>query len=264
MDLGLAGKRALVTGASGGIGFAVAETLAREGARVAVVSRDETRIRAAADRIARNVEGAEIVPLAGDLAAPRDPERLVAQAADALGGLQILVANAGGPPSGDFDDVGEEQFELAVRLTFRSAERLMRAALPRLRASGWGRIVCLTSITAKEPHDGLALSNAMRPAVHGLAKSLSRTAGAGITVNCVCPGFTDTERLRDLAAAAAAARRGVTPEEVFAGWRSNIPRGELGRPREIAAAVAFLCSEPASFVNGVSLAVDGGESRPLL
>jgi 3-oxoacyl-[acyl-carrier protein] reductase len=236
MDLGLAGKRAVVTGASSGIGFAVAEALAREGARVAIASRDEERIRAAADRIARKVEGAEIVPLAGDLSVAGGPERVVEQAADALGGLQILVANAGGPPSGNFDDVGEEEFELAVRLTFRSAERLMRAALPRLRASGWGRIVCLTSITAKEPHDGLTLSNAMRPAVHGLAKSLSRTAGAGITVNCVCPGFTDTERLRDLAAAAAA-RRGVTPDEVFAGWRGNIPRGELGRPREIAAAV---------------------------
>ena len=109
----------------------------------------------------------------------------------------------------------------------------------------------------------LVLSNALRPAVHGLAKSLSRSAGAVITVNCVCPGFTDTERLRDLAAAAAR-RRGVAPEEVFTGWRSHIPRGELGRPGEIAAAVAFLCSEPASFINGVSLAVDGGESRPLL
>jgi 3-oxoacyl-[acyl-carrier protein] reductase len=264
MDLGLAGKRALVTGASAGIGFAVAETLAREGARVAIVSRDEARIRAAAERVRRAAgTGTEVVPLAGDLSQAGEPGRLVNEAAAALGGLQILVANAGGPPSGDFDDVGEEEFERAIRLTFRSAERLMRAALPRLRASGWGRIVCLTSITAKEPHDGLTLSNALRPAVHGLAKSLARTAGPAITVNCVCPGFTDTERLRDLAEAAAA-RRGVTPADVFAGWRARIPRGELGRPREIAAAVAFLCSEAASFVNGVSLAVDGGESRSLL
>jgi 3-oxoacyl-[acyl-carrier protein] reductase len=263
MDLGLSGKRALVTGASAGIGFAVAEALAREGARTAIVSRDEARIRDAAARIARRVEGADVVPLTADVSEAGEAERLVERTAEALGGLQILVTNAGGPPSGNFDDVGEEQFELAVRLTFRSAERLMRAALPKLRAAGWGRIVCLTSITAKEPHDGLVLSNALRPAVHGLAKSLSRTAGPAITVNCVCPGFTDTERLRELAEAAAG-RRGVTADEIFTGWRANIPRGELGRPREIAAAVAFLCSEPASFVNGVSLAVDGGESRPLL
>jgi len=262
MDLGIRERRALVAGASSGLGFAVASILAREGAHVAIVSRDEARITAAAERI-RAETGATAFPLIADLADPAGPARAVEEAAGRLGGLEILVTNTGGPPSGNFDDVDEEEFELAVRLTFRSAERLIRAALPHLRRSGWGRIVCLTSITAKEPHDGLVLSNALRPAVHGLAKSLSRQAGKGITVNCVCPGFTDTERLGVLAEAAAR-RRSTTVEEVYRGWRASIPRGELGRPEEIAAAVAFLCSGPASFVNGVSLAVDGGESRPLL
>lgn len=262
MDLGIAGRGALVAGASSGIGFAVARTLAAEGVRVAIVSRDRQRIEAAAERI-RSETGADVTSLTGDLAEPAQPARVVEQAARSLGGLEILVTNAGGPPSGNFDDVGEEEFELAVRLTFRSAERLIRAALPHLRRSGWGRIVCLTSITAKEPHDGLVLSNALRPAVHGLAKSLSRRAGPGITVNCVCPGFTDTERLGALAEAAAR-RRGTTVEAIYEDWRANIPRGGLGRPEEIAAAVAFLCSKPAGFINGVSLAVDGGESRPLL
>jgi 3-oxoacyl-[acyl-carrier protein] reductase len=262
MDLELRGRRALVAGASAGIGFAAARALAVEGARVALVSRDAGRVGKAAERI-RGETGGEAVPLAADLTEADAAARVVAQAVQGLGGLEILVTNAGGPTPGNFGDVGADDFARAFDLTFRSAERLIRAALPHLRAAAWGRIVCLTSITAKEPHDGLVLSNCLRPAVHGLAKSVSREAGPGITVNCVCPGFTDTERLRELAATRAA-RGSVTPESVFAGWRARIPRGELGQPEEIAAAVAFLCSGPASFINGATLAVDGGESRPLL
>jgi 3-oxoacyl-[acyl-carrier protein] reductase len=262
MDLELKGRRALVAGASAGIGFAVARTLAAEGARVALVSRDPARIGAAAERIRRET-GGEALALTGDLTEAGAPERVVTEAARGLGGLEVLVTNAGGPRPGNFADVGPEDFARAFELTFRSAERLIRAALPHLGAAGWGRIVCLTSITAKEPHDGLVLSNCLRPAVHGLAKSLSRSVGPGVTVNCVCPGFTDTERLRDLAAARASSTA-ASPEAVYAAWRARIPRGELGRPEEIAAAVAFLCSGPASFINGVTLAVDGGESRPLL
>jgi 3-oxoacyl-[acyl-carrier protein] reductase len=262
MDLGLEGKRALVGGASAGLGFAAARALAAEGARVAIVSRSVERIQGAAERI-REATGREVLPLAGDLSTADDPARVVREAAARWGGLEILVTNTGGPRSGNFDDVGADDFARSVELTLRSAERLIRAALPHLRSAGWGRIVCLTSITAKEPHDGLVLSNCLRPAVHGLAKSLSRHAGPGITVNCVCPGFTDTERLHELAEARAA-REGSTAEAVYAGWRKRIPRAELGRPEEIAAAVAFLCSEPASFINGATLSVDGGESRPLL
>jgi 3-oxoacyl-[acyl-carrier protein] reductase len=263
MDFGIAGKAALVSGASAGLGRAVARSLAAEGARVAIASRDRARIEDAAEGL-RAETGAEIVPLVADVATADGPDRLVAEAVAALGGLSILVTNAGGPPSGRFTDVGEPDFARAVELTFRSVERLVRAALPHLGAGAWGRIVNLTSITAKEPHDGLLLSNAMRPAVHGLAKSLAKELGPrGITVNCLCTGFTATERLEELATASAK-RSGTSREAVFAGWRARIPRGELGRPEEIGDVVAFLCSERASFVNGVSLPVDGGESHSLL
>ena len=260
MDFGIAGKPALVSGASAGVGFAAARSLASEGARVAIASRDRERIEAAAARL-RDETGGEIVALVGDVSTPDGPAKLVESAARDLGGLAILVTNAGGPPSGTFETIGEDDFGRAVELTFRSVERLIRAAVPHFEAGGWGRIVNLTSIAAKEPHEGLLLSNSLRPAVHGLAKSLARELGGrGITVNSVCTGFTGTERLDELAEAAAT-RGGTTPDAVFAGWRSRIPRGELGRPEEIGDVVAFLASERASYVNGVSLTVDGGESR---
>lgn len=263
MDLGLSGKRALVSGASAGIGFAVARVLVSEGADVAIVSRDPGRAESAAARL-RDAGQGRVVPLAGDVSRAEEPARLVESAASALGGLDILVTNAGGPKSGDFADVGPDDFTSAIELTLRSVERMCRAAIPHLLAAGSGRIVNLTSITAKEPHVGLVLSNTLRPAVHGLAKSLARELGPrGISVNSVCPGFTHTERLRDLAVAAAG-RRGTTPEAITEGWRANIPLGRLADPEEIANVVVFLCSARASFVNGASYAVDGGESHPLL
>jgi 3-oxoacyl-[acyl-carrier protein] reductase len=263
MELGIAGRRALVTGASAGLGWAAARALAAEGARVAIASRDPTRILDAASRLEAEVR-APVAALAGDVSRAGEPERLVAATVEALGGLEILVTNAGGPPAGEFDELDEESFGRAIELTLRSAERLVRAAMPHLVRAGWGRVVCITSIAAREPREGLFLSSALRPAVHGLAKSLARRyASRGVTVNCVCPGYTDTERLRELARDTAR-RRGADPESVRQGWRAAIPRGELGRPEEVAAAIAFLCSERASFVNGVSLPVDGGESRSLL
>lgn len=263
MDLGIRDRVALVTGASAGIGFAVARSLSREGARVAICSRDSDRIETAASVLREETNG-EIVAIVGDVSLPDGPDRIVSQTVERLGGLHILVTNAGGPRSGNFSDVREDDFERAVAQTFRSVDRLIRAARGHLEQSGWGRIVNLTSITAKEPHDGLLLSNALRPAVHGLSKSLARELGSrGITVNCVCPGYTATERLQELANAAAI-RRASTPEAVYDAWRGNIPRGELGRPEELGDVVAFLCSDRASFVNGVSLAVDGGESHGLL
>ena len=263
MDLGIAGKRALVTGGSAGLGWATARILAAEGARVAISARPSPRLQDAADRL-RAATGANVETIAGDLASPMVPAQIVEDAVRRLGGLEILVVNAGGPPSAEFDQVGEAEFSQAIDLTFRSAERLLRAALPHLVRAGWGRVVCITSIAAREPREGLLLSNVLRPAVHGLAKSLARRYAAhGITVNCVCPGYTDTERLTELADATAL-RQSVGREDVFGKWRTNIPRGELGRPEEVAAAIAFLCSAPASYVNGASLPVDGGESRSLL
>lgn len=263
MDYGIRGRRALVTGASAGLGWAAARALAGEGARVAIVSRSAERLGAAAERL-RAATGTGVDTIAGDLARIGEPARVVDEAVKRLGGLEIVVVNAGGPPSLEFEQAGEEEFARAIDLTFRSAERLLRAAVPHLQRAGWGRVVCITSIAAREPREGLLLSNVLRPAVHGLAKSLARRyAKDGITVNCVCPGYTDTERLTELAEDGGR-RQGVSPDAIRDRWRANIPRGQLGKPEEVAAAIAFLCSEAASFVNGVSLAVDGGESRALL
>jgi 3-oxoacyl-[acyl-carrier protein] reductase len=263
MDLGIADKVAFVPGATARIGYAAARELSAEGARLAICSRDAQRIEAAAAEI-RAQGGGEVQALVGDVSESAEPRRLVEEVVRHFGGLHVLVTNAGGPPSGNFGDVREEDFTRAIELTFRSAERLIRAAIPHLRESGWGRIVSLTSITVKEPHDRLLLSNSLRPAVHGLAKSLSRElASSGVTVNCVCPGFTDTERLEELANASAEIR-GLEVNEIYEGWKASIPRGTLGRPEEIASVVAFLCSTRASYVNGVSIQVDGGESHSLL
>lgn len=263
MNFGLERKCALVCGASAGLGYAVAEELLNEGVHVAIVSRDADRITEAAERL-REKTGGQVTAIVGDVSKANEPARLVLEATRVLGGLDILVTNAGGPSPGNFLDVGEDDFTRAIDLTLRSVERLCRAAIPHLRRSLQGRIVHLTSITAKEPHDGLVLSNTLRPAVHGLSKSLARELGpSGITVNCVCPGFTRTERLTELAEASAK-RRSLNADDVFEGWRRNIPLGRLGSPAEIAAVVVFLCSARASFVNGVSYAVDGGESHPLL
>jgi 3-oxoacyl-[acyl-carrier protein] reductase len=264
VDLGIAGKRALVTGASTGLGWAAARALVDEGARVAIVSRDEERIHRAAERLAPKGAGAEVIALVGDLSHAGEPARLVSEAAAKLGGLEILVANTGGPPSGEFVDFSEDEFAQAIELILRSAERLIRAALPHLERAKWGRVVCITSIAAREPREGLALSNTLRPAVHGLTKSLARRhAAAGLTFNCVCPGFTDTQRLQELAAATAM-REGTDPEEIRSRWRRDVPRGRLGLPEEVGSTIAFLCSERAAFINGVSLAVDGGQGRALL
>ncbi|MGD8377903.1 MAG: SDR family oxidoreductase [Acidobacteriota bacterium] len=264
MDTGLEGHRALVTGSSAGIGLAVAKGLAREGARVAMVARREPVLREAATAIGEET-GAPPIVFPGDLTDREQVRRCVTDAATSLGGIDVLVTNAGGPPPGRFADLEPEAFEAAFRLTFQSALWLCHESLPFLRASGTGgRIVMIASTSVKEPLDGLILSNSIRSGLAGLAKSLANELGPdGIRVNVVCPGFTDTERLGELADRVAA-ERGCGAEAVRDEWAARNPLRRIGRPEEIADLAVFLASDRASYITGTTIAVDGGRTRGLL
>ena len=262
MELGLKDTVALVTGASQGLGLASAAALAAEGARVAICSRSHDNLEQAADRIAAET-GQRPFCAAADLTRADDIAAMVDNTARELGPPLVLVNNTGGPPAGGFDDIDDEAWERAFRLTALSTIRVIRAAAPYMKAAGYGRIVNIQSRSVKEPIDGLVTSNAVRPGVVGLAKSLSRELGPhGITVNCVLPGYIRTERLKELAAAVGE-REGRTEEEVFAGWGAENPVGRIGRPEEVGALVAFLASRRAAFINGASVLVDGGGVRSL-
>ena len=263
MDLGIRDRVAVVCGASAGIGRAAAAALAREGCRVALVSRVEERVREAAERVALE-SGARTLAIAADVRDAGAAGEIETRTREALGAAQILVTNAGGPPPGGFDEVDEPEWDEAFRLTLLSAARLARAFLPGMRAAHWGRIVNVASLSVKEPIDGLVLSNTMRAGVAALSKTLANEAGRdGVLVATVCPGYTDTERLSELSDRIAA-REGISTEAVRARWAAAAPVGRLGRPEEIGDVIAFLASERASFVTGVVLAVDGGRTRGLL
>jgi 3-oxoacyl-[acyl-carrier protein] reductase len=258
MDLGLNGRVALVAAASRGLGKAVATALTEEGARVAIFSRKQEAIEAAAGEI-RSRTGGEILPLAADVNDQDQLARVVRATVDRFGRLDILVNNAGGPPPGTFDTVAEEQWQQAIDLTLLSAVRLTRLALPHLRMQGGGRIINLTSSSTREPIPNLLLSNAIRAAVAGWAKTLAaELAPENILVNCVAPGRIETERLKELDSANAQ-RQGRSVDEVRRANEASIPLGRYGRPEEFAAAVAFLASERASYITGITLYVDGGK-----
>ena len=260
MDLGLKNKVALVAGASKGLGYAVALGLAREGARVAILSRDRARIDAAAKEI-RAAAGTEVLPIAADVSRAEDIERAVSETAKKFGTIHILVTNAGGPPPAKFFDASDEMWQKAVDQTLMSAVRLSRAAIPLMQKQKWGRIVHITSYTIKHPIDNLMLSNAIRPAVVGLAKAQSLELGAdGILVNSVGPGITDTDRIKELFGDRANRSQASMSEE-YARAAKNIPLGRIGQPEEFANVVVFLASERASFLTGVYLQIDGGEQR---
>lgn len=262
MKLELRDRVALVCGASSGIGRAIAEGLAEEGARVAVVSRTEARIRAAAEEITART-GATVVPLVGDVADPEAPARLARETQQRLGPVEILVTNSGGPPAMPAVEARAEDLESACRLLLLPVQRFAEAVLPGMRERGWGRIIAVTSIAVREPQPGLVLSNALRAAVTGYLKSVSdEVARDGITVNSVLPGYTATERLRGLAAAKAGSSDAA--EELLASWAAGNPIGRLLEPREVAHAVVFLASAAGSGLTGVALPVDGGRSRGLL
>jgi 3-oxoacyl-[acyl-carrier protein] reductase len=246
MDLGLTGRTAIVLGASQGMGLAIAEALAAEGANVTVFARRR-------DVLEREAERIGALPVRGDLTNPTHLQQLVETTVKAFGGVDVLVLNGGGPPAGPAVDLTPDDIEAAVDLLLTPHVRLVGLCLPHLRASGRGRIIAIQSSSVKEPITNLALSNAVRPGVVGWLKTLSRELGPdGITVNTIAPGRIDTERLRGLYGP-----DGPSPELMQQMMR-QIPAGRFGDPSEIAAAVCFLASAHAAYVSGTVLPVDGG------
>ncbi|HVB94547.1 MAG TPA: SDR family oxidoreductase [Acidimicrobiales bacterium] len=241
MDLGLDGRIALVTAGSRGLGFATARALAGEGVRLVVSARGKDTLESAAASL-RSL-GAEVATRVADMADPDVPDRLVAAAADEFGGLDIVVANAGGPPVARSLDVTEDQLDAALNLNLRSSIRLIRAAVPVLRDRGWGRICCITSYSVVQPVPTLALSNTARVGLWAWAKSAAQdlaSEGGGITLNLACPGPHATDRMKELGGS-----------------------GAMGDPADFGKVVAFLCSQPAGYINGAAVVVDGGATLAL-
>jgi 3-oxoacyl-[acyl-carrier protein] reductase len=263
MDLGLKEKVALVAAASQGLGRAVAEELAAEGASLILCARGEDRLNRTCDEIREATHGAHVIPVAGDLSVAADVERIFNAGISRFGQIDILVTNTGGPPTGKFETLSPENWDEATRSLLTSVLNLTRLMLPGMKERRWGRILNVTSIAAKQPIDNLMLSNSLRAAVTGFAKTLAaEVAEHGITVNNILPGYTATERVEDLAQTLAE-REGVDASEIRSRWESEIPMKRLGSPKEFAALAAFLVSERASYITGSSIAVDGGWIRSL-
>jgi 3-oxoacyl-[acyl-carrier protein] reductase len=263
MDLGLKDRRALVTAASRGLGYAAALTLAGEGCRLAINSRDETKIGAAARAIAGET-GAQVVGLAGDVTDSAAAGSLVARAAEALGGLDLLITNSGGPPAGSFESHDEANWQKAIELNLMSHVRLIRAALPYLRKSPAASVLTITSLSVKQPMPNLVLSNSVRAATVGLTKSLALELGRdGIRFNSILPGWTETERVTELLTFNAQQSGGTVEAEMEQRARESA-LGRMGRPQEFANAAVFLLSPAASYITGVMLNVDGGAYRGTL
>jgi 3-oxoacyl-[acyl-carrier protein] reductase len=263
MDLGLTGRVAIVAAASKGLGRAVAEELAREGAHIAICARTASTLAEAAAQI-RQATGKEVFYEALDVTDSTAVVSFVGAVEARFGRVDICVTNSGGPPSNVFKYTKPEDWRTALDQLLMSTVYFAKETLPRMQKNKWGRLITITSSAVKQPVDGLLLSNSVRAAVTGLARTLANEYAAdGITVNNVCPGFTRTARLGTLASTISS-RTGAKAEEVFAGWEREIPAGRVGTPQEFAAVVAFLASERASYVNGTSIAVDGGLVRSLL
>lgn len=250
MDLGISGRRAAVAAASGGLGLASARALAADGVAVAICGRDPQRLAAAVDELERF--GGVVVGLPADVSTPDGAAAFVQAASDELGGVDILVANAGGPPAGGFDAMDVEAYRRALDLNLLSTVAMCRTAVPAMRAQGWGRVVAITSISVRQPIEGLILSNTARAGVTGFLKTLAlEVAADGVTVNTVQPGLHATDRLAQLHGGD------------LTGAARQVPTGAVGRPEDFGAVVAFLCSDHARFVTGAAVPVDGGAHRGL-
>jgi|ERR1051326_1160352 3-oxoacyl-[acyl-carrier protein] reductase len=256
MDLGIRGKAALVTAASKGMGKATAMGLAAEGARLLICARTAADIKAAAEEI-RAKTGAEVIEMTADVTRKEDVDRLIKRADEAFGGVDILVANAGGPPRGNLEEMTDEQWYGAFDTTVLFVVRLIRGVLPSMKRKKWGRILTIQSVSVKQPVPGLLLSNAVRPGTAGMAKTLSEELGAhNITINVVCPGKIMTDRLLG-----GAKQMGLSREEFLKKAGADVPLQRVGTPDEFANVMVFLASERASYVTGVALQVDGGLIR---
>jgi 3-oxoacyl-[acyl-carrier protein] reductase len=263
MDLGLKDRVALVAASSQGLGKAVALGLAREGCKLALCARTAGPLMAATEEIgvATNVE---ILATTLDVTKEKDVQEFIAKVNERFGKIDICVTNAGGPPAKPFDATTMDDWRRAVDLNLMSTLLLAHAVLPGMKERRWGRLITITSLTVKQPIDGLILSNSVRAAVVGLVKSLSNEYAAhNVLVNNVCPGYTATDRLGELSSTLAKSA-GVEPSEIEKRWTTQIPLGRLARPDEFADAVVFLCSDRASYITGQSLSIDGGFAKGLL
>ncbi len=262
MEFGLKGKRAIVMAASRGLGYASALGLAREGCDLVVCSRDQTRIEAAADTIRRET-GVKVKALVADVSSGSEAKRLVDTAVAEYGGLEIVVHNAGGPPAGETLAMTDEQWQKAFEQNLLSFTRIVQAAVPEMKKAGYGRVLTIASSSIKQPIPNLALSNALRAGVWGIAKTLSRElAPQGILVNVIAPGRIDTERIAELDRANAQ-KSGKALDEVRQASLASIPLGRLGRPEELANLVVFLASQAGSYITGQAITVDGAAGNAL-
>src|ERR1700730_15370472 len=253
MDLGLKNKAAFVAASSQGLGKSVALELAREGANIIICGRNKENLEKTKHEI-ENQTNKELIALAGDLSVAAEREHIIKSALQAYGTIDILVTNAGGPPAGKFEEFKQEDWDKAYNQLLASAVGLINGFLPGMKQQRWGRIIAITSMAVKQPVDNLVLSNSVRASVVGLMKTLSNElARYNITVNNVMPGYTETDRLKEL----------IEKTPSFTSAKSEIPLGRFGTPEEFAAAVTFLASERASYITGVSLAVDGGWTKGL-
>ncbi|MFT4824490.1 MAG: 3-oxoacyl-[acyl-carrier protein] reductase [Halioglobus sp.] len=260
MDLGLKNKIVFVSAASQGLGKAIAMAFQAEGASVAICARNAESLRQAQQEV-QAVDGREVLAIVADVAVPSALENAVETVQSTWGAIDILVNNAGGPPAGGHDSISDQQWQDSFELTVQSAVRLTNLVLPGMKASGWGRIVNVSSASVKQPMANMLLSNSLRLAVLGWAKTLAtELAPYGILVNTVCPGWTETNRVKDLLDAKAAAANTNT-EQIKQSIANSIPVGRMGQPDEIANVVLFFASAGASFVTGTALAVDGGAAQ---
>lgn len=257
MDLQLSGKRAIVTGASRGLGYAVALGLAQEGVDLVINSRSQEKLLDAANSLSRE-GGVSVHGVAGDIASPTFPAQFVEQSVSRLGGLDLLVTNAGGPPPGKFEEFDDMTWQRAVDLSFMSHVRLIRAALPYLRQSGSPSVLTITSYSVKQPLPNLVLSNSIRAATVGLTKTLALELGSDrIRFNSILPGWTETERVQELMSARAK-QKGTTVDQEIADQAKESPLGRMAYPQEFANVAVFLLSPAASYLTGVMITVDGG------